>query len=150
MGGGGLKVSGGLTISTSDLVITGGLSITGGFVISSGGPIQAVKVVHTGGMTVTSGSTTAANASFADVAGVKLRVTGGVTISGTIDAQTAQTYSDRRLKKEINQVDVPLDKLMRLRGVYFKWKPDVGPVRDGYTERYDASRTISSYTQMLT
>ena len=53
-------------------------------------------------------------------------VTGGMTVYGSAYFQTPGpiTYSDRRLKTRIQQLDTPLHKVSKLRGVYFSWIPD--------------------------
>jgi hypothetical protein len=53
-------------------------------------------------------------------------VKGGMTINGDAYLQTAViTSSDRRLKTNIHSItDGALEKVLRLRGVYFNWKND--------------------------
>ena len=55
-----------------------------------------------------------------------LFVTGGMTVYGGAYFQTPGpvTFSDRRLKTRIEQLERPLSKVSQLRGVYFSWVSD--------------------------
>ena len=55
-----------------------------------------------------------------------LFVTGGMTVYGGAYFQTPApvTFSDRRLKTRIEQLEKPLSKVSQLRGVYFSWVSD--------------------------
>ncbi len=47
---------------------------------------------------------------------------GNTTINGTLTANNVSASSDFRLKKDIQQLDGALDKVLKLRGVSFYWK----------------------------
>ena len=69
-------------------------------------------MLSTGGMSTTGGG---------------LTVTGGsMTVTGTATIGTVTSTSDRRLKRNITKVDDPLNKILKLRGVHFKWKEKYG------------------------
>jgi hypothetical protein len=66
-----------------------------------------------------------------------LVATGGITIYGLINLQSSPTvYSDERLKTNITTIDGALDKLRKLRGVYFYWK-DPDSFSEGLLDRLD-------------
>lgn len=122
MDGGGISITGGLTINSgTGLVVTDkGLTVsTGGLKIGGSG------ATITGGLTI--------NDSGMKIVG-NLIVTGGVTlytggVGSNVWASTGATSvgaitSDRRLKDKISQIQNSLSKITSLRGVYFSWIHD--------------------------
>lgn len=152
IGGGGLNVNaGGLTIFSSGLSFDGGVRMTGGLAMSNGMTVQGIVSV-TGGMIINSALTATSNVNggltIADTGltvsnGVNVKGTAGLQITGGLSVQwkglyinnaltvngntwldTYTTTSDMRLKSNIVQLDSleSLDKVKRLRGVYYNWK----------------------------
>jgi Ca2+-binding RTX toxin-like protein len=128
-------------LNASTANVTGALSVTGGATITSGANVDTLNASTanvtgalsvTGGATITSGANVdTLNASTANVSGV-LTVSGGATItgglnvdsitaSGEIDAQAFATTSDRRLKKDVEEVADALAKVKALRPVEYNW-----------------------------
>eukprot|EP00605_Chrysophyceae_sp_TOSAG23-4_P001828 GSChrysophyteH1.ASY1.ANO1.2018.1 assembled CDS len=127
--------SGGLRVNSGLAQIKAGMRTTGGHTVMSGG----LRV--TGGITVQSLGM--------NIQDGGLAVVGGITVSDTgivIDSQTFTTAndiggsvyqlttSDRRLKESIQAVKAPLDKLSKLKGIYYHWNKDIRG-QDGFDHR---------------
>ena len=123
---GGMTAAGGVTIKDTGLniaaggltVSSGGISVSsGGFNVSSGGAaITGGLSVVDKGLNVTGGLT---------VLDTGVRIYGGLSvISGAIYENQSPTVSDRRLKTDITPLSDPLSKIIKLRGVYFRWISD--------------------------
>jgi hypothetical protein len=71
-----------------------------------------------------------------------VQIAAGYTIdsAGMVHATSFPTSSDDRLKKDVAQLDGVLDKLMKIRGVSFRWREDHGTHRD-YTKDSHRERT---------
>ena len=100
-------------------MLSSGLTTTGGLTIHDTG-----LVVTSGGLTVMTGSIAVSN--------------GNVDVIGNIDYAGALTHvSDARLKQNILPLTNPLEKLSKLRGVYFSW---INDETNGL--RFDAERHV--------
>eukprot|EP00603_Paraphysomonas_imperforata_P008316 CAMPEP_0114435894 /NCGR_PEP_ID=MMETSP0103-20121206/13114_1 /TAXON_ID=37642 ORGANISM="Paraphysomonas imperforata, Strain PA2" /NCGR_SAMPLE_ID=MMETSP0103 /ASSEMBLY_ACC=CAM_ASM_000201 /LENGTH=1204 /DNA_ID=CAMNT_0001606031 /DNA_START=167 /DNA_END=3781 /DNA_ORIENTATION=+ len=112
----GLKVAGGLTLSSSfvrapNVIVTGTVSVLSGSVI-------------TGGFTVTNTGLKVDTATTNYITGNSDIVSGDLSILGDLNGNFLITPSDRRLKQNINPIRNSLDSVTKLRGVYFKWSKD--------------------------
>jgi len=164
--GQGVKVTGGLTVTDGVLIGTSGLTVSGGItvqntgmLISAGGlaisqnglsvGMNGVKV--TGGITVTDGLVVgngglSVSTGGLVVGGGGLTVTGNLYVTGTITATATVTApvitggtcctSDIRLKQNIASLENPLEKISRLRGVYFHWNRTVQAVETFSDKRH--------------
>jgi hypothetical protein len=54
----------------------------------------------------------------------KFYVNGDVFVTGIITATDYNSASDIRLKENIQKIDNPIDKIIRIEGVTFDWKSD--------------------------
>jgi hypothetical protein len=126
--GGGADVTGGLTVRDVGLqVIAGGADVTGGLTVRDTG----IEVIS-GGLKVTGGLT---------VYGATGFTLGATTFTGSSNGPYANggnqyvlTTSDRRLKTSLQGVDQPLEKISRLKGVYYKWTKQFQD-ESGYDDR---------------
>ena len=149
---GGAKITGGLTVFDAGISVTlGGLSVTGGGVFSGvlsadfltaaqgvtvtssglkvnqgGLTVNAMGLTVTGGLTINNLGLVITNGGLSIPAG-NVIVTGGMTVYGDFYATqiitpNAVQVSDRRLKKDIELLTHPLEKISQLRGVYFSWR----------------------------
>ena len=75
------------------------------------------------GNTYLNAVTVASNAVFDSAVTFKggVVITGGLTVSGSIWLQNSPSYSDRRLKTNIEPISSALEKVSRLKGFYFSW-----------------------------
>ncbi len=136
-------ISGGLRVNSGLAQIKAGIQVTGGATVMAGG----MRV--TGGITVASVGM--------QILEGGLKITGGLTIedsSITIDSQDYDTSeddgngvyhlttSDRRLKDSIHSVELPLEKLSKLKGIYYYWNKNI---RD--TKGYDNRRHLGYIAQ---
>lgn len=85
--------------------------------IASGTALQATEITA-GGMQVISGTSNYVKMPVTTT-GTNLEVGGAITATGNI---TAFASSDNRLKENIKIINSPLEKIHKLRGVYFDWK----------------------------
>jgi hypothetical protein len=115
--GGGLYVTGGMTVAdggasvmSGGLLATGGLTIFGGFKSIGTLSINGNAVV-TGGMSVSSGT---------------LVVTGSMTVDKDLTVISAASLSDARLKIDVVRIQEALDKVSTLSGFYYDWIKDFG------------------------
>jgi hypothetical protein len=109
--------NGATSLSGSNNVIIGGnlaslSSLTNTIVLATAGAtaIERMRIDTNGNLGL--GTTTPAD---------KLSIVGNVTATGTISATSFPVTSDRRLKKNIVQVQNALEKVLKLRGVEFDW-----------------------------
>jgi len=120
---GGIKVTGGVTMNdpSSVIVQAGGLTVETGFTVSATSDVNLDTMLATNGLTVSGGG---------------IRITSGdMTVSGTAVAFATVMSSDRNLKTNITAIDNPLNKILDLRGVNYKWKKDTKK-----TEKWDTKR----------
>jgi hypothetical protein len=148
VGTGGLEVTGGITAGDTGLRVTiGGVSVTGGLSVAlKGMKVNAGLVVTDGVVVGNSGVTVSAGGLLIGDGG--LTVAGdvfGVSIqsSGSISADIVSTpgnsgccVSDARLKYNVELVDKSLDKIRKLRGVYFYWNKTIDAVSDYSDKRH--------------
>ena len=68
----------------------------------------------------------------------KLHVVGDTFITGVVTATDFNSTSDARLKTNVQVIDDPLDKIVRIDGVSFNWikdnKPSMGVIADNIQE----------------
>lgn len=103
---GGMRVTGGLTIQNTGLNVAGGVTVAGGITLSDAG-------ITLGATTLT----TADNSAYSN---------GG--------SQYVLTTSDRRLKERMQTVEASLEKLAKLKGVYYYWTKSAQK-KQGYDTR---------------
>jgi hypothetical protein len=113
----------GLSVLGNGVTVTGGLTVVDTGVYVNGGGMT----VNAGGLSVAAGGLTVASNGASVTGGITvhnsgLYVSGGLSVVG--DVVATGTVSDRRLKRNITPVIEPLDKVSRLRGVYFNWIAD--------------------------
>lgn len=120
----GIVVSGGLTVTNSLFQAGSGVRVTGGLSVLTNG------LFSTNGATLLSNShinalTVASNSLFSSGmvsfnGGVF--ISGGLTVQGTVQMQYSPVvYSDRRLKTNLAPITNALEKVSKLRGVYYDW-----------------------------
>jgi len=123
---GGIYVTNGLTVGSGGITITGGVTVSnGGVVISAGGvTVNSGGVyIDSGGMTVQSGGLKITGGITVQNAGIL--VAGGLTVYGNTALQVpAVVFSDERLKSNIQTLENSLDKVSKLRGVYYTWRKE--------------------------
>jgi len=90
---GGMRVTGGLTVQNTGMAVTGGITVAGGITLTDSG-------ITFGGTTLT----TADNSAY--------------SVGGS---QYVLSTSDRRLKERMQTVEASLEKLAKLKGVYYYW-----------------------------
>jgi hypothetical protein len=120
----GLYVSGGLTVENAKLIALGGLVVTGGMSVFDTGLFSSAGATIEGNTYVNS-LTVHSNSVF-DSSLVKFQggvwISGGLTVEGTTMMQFSEVvYSDRRLKTNLSPISDALNKVSRLKGVYFDW-----------------------------
>jgi hypothetical protein len=68
----------------------------------------------------------------------KLDINGGVKVSGVVTATDFNSTSDAKLKTNIEVIDDPIGKVLRIDGVEFNWKkdnkPSIGVIADNIQE----------------
>ena len=84
--------------------------------IASTGSTSVVYIPSTGNLGI--GTTNATS---------KLTVSGDLLITGVITATDFNSASDIRLKENIQKIDNPIDKIIKIDGVTFDWKSDSKP-----------------------
>jgi hypothetical protein len=146
---GGMKVSGGITIPTGLQVEAGGGNIAGGVNVLNGLTVDASSLVVNDhmqvggtlgayvGAKVASGLTLHNSNLRVDSGGVsitgKTNILQSMTITGNIHGNSLVVSSDRRLKTSVEPLNDNLDRVTKLRGVYFNWRND--SVYAGETKR---------------
>lgn len=119
---------------SGDLSVNGELATTGSILVSTaGGEVQGTELnINSSNHLVVPGSFAITNKMHIDTegrigVGVLTGLTHGITLqntSGDISvgkARAWQTYSSERYKENICEIDDPIEKLSRLKGVYFDW-----------------------------
>lgn len=128
---------------SGDLSVNGELATTGSILVStSDGKVQGTELninssnhLSVPGSFAVTGKTTIDTEGRIGV-GVLTGLTYGITLqntSGDISigkARAWQTYSSVRYKENICEIDDPIDKLSRLKGVYFDWRGSHSEGRD--------------------
>ena len=102
----------GITVGVDDVALKNSGSLTGNRVLkwdSGNGQLTNSNIADTASLVTV---------------GVALTVSGNLSVSGIATAQTFDVNSDVRLKENIQIVDNPLDKVLRIEGVSFDWKKD--------------------------
>jgi hypothetical protein len=84
--------------------------------IASTGSTSVVYIPSTGNLGI--GTTNATS---------KLTVAGNLLVTGIITATDFNSASDIRLKENIQKIDNPIDKIIKIDGVRFDWKSDNKP-----------------------
>jgi hypothetical protein len=68
----------------------------------------------------------------------KLDVNGGVIVSGVVTATDFNSTSDARLKTNVQVIEDPIEKVLRIDGVSFNWikdnRPSIGVIADNIQE----------------
>lgn len=108
----GIRVTGGMTLHNGGLWVTDGITVHNGNLNITGDAHVHGLMDLDGGFTVKDGLTINAGG---------LNVAGGMTVLGNVYMQYYHTISDRRFKRNIVSISNPLEKVNRLRGVYFNW-----------------------------
>ena len=142
---GGINVfSGGLQVQAGFLTAKAGMSITaGGLTVFSGGIVVKANGIDIqgGGLTVTGTGLTVTGTG--GISTSTLTATGVITASGGIAIGASSTFTavepsttpgaasyyylsttDRRLKRDLQPLESGLDKVRRLKSVYFYWTPE--------------------------
>jgi hypothetical protein len=133
-----VKISSGIITSTNGGIVTyfgDGSNLTGTASISTNTTNQAQFITYVTGTGSTSGfGITTTGLVFnpsSNSLGIgtttptsKLWVGGDVFVSGIITATDFNSASDIRLKENIQKIDNPIDKIIRIEGVTFDWKSD--------------------------
>lgn len=115
---GNISGSGNITTTNGYLKVTGDIS---GASVTVSGNISGGQIIGTSLSIASDGASISGGASI--LGGLTVNTgdfsvqTGSITASGNVTA-----YSDRRLKDNIVTIDSALDKLMKMRGVYYKRK----------------------------
>eukprot|EP00981_Chlorochromonas_danica_P006069 scaffold1268_cov174-Ochromonas_danica.AAC.3 len=125
---GGVVVSGGLTVNGNGLYVTGGATVTGGmFNALSGAAVTGGLTIYTDGAVI-NGPVTADSATITDLTVTslvqfdRLHVNSGLTVwGGTYLKSQPIVFSDRRLKTNLTPITGALDKVSKLKGLYFNW-----------------------------
>ena len=126
-----------------DLSVNGSLATTGSVLVStSDGKVQGTELnINSSNHLSTPGSFAITNKMTIDTegrigVGVLTGLTYGITLqntSGDISigkARAWQTYSSARYKENVCEIEDPIEKLSRLKGVYFDWRGAAGEGRD--------------------
>jgi len=122
VGNGGMKVAGGMSVTSSGLIVdAGGVSIkANGLRVSDSLSVYNAGLFATGGVSVFGGVKVTTGLS---VLSGGVYITNGLTVYGNIYFNSVpSTPSDRRLKSEITPIGDSFSKVMKLRGVYYKWQ----------------------------
>eukprot|EP01039_Chlorochromonas_danica_P010763 gene10762-11962_t len=106
---GSVGVSGGLTIDVSGLAVTAGMSAYSGLVVNGGHTVNNGQVISDG-----------------------MTVYGGMVINNNLSVHgntyfEQYTVSDGRLKRNVVRIDGALDKVHKLRGVFYDFNETVAP-----------------------
>ncbi|NBO98973.1 MAG: tail fiber domain-containing protein [Proteobacteria bacterium] len=115
--------AGGLTITSGVATIGGGLTVNSGGVAATGNSSIDGTLTVSGVSTFTNGTTSSSPSNGAVV------ITGGLGVGGPINAAgdiTAYATSDVRLKTNVTTIESALDKILKLSGIKFDWKPESG------------------------
>lgn len=128
----GMKVTGGMTVKNNGLKVTeGGAQIkNGGMVVTGGLSILSGSLQVTGGLTIdTLRVTNTGSSAFTSAAGVAC-TNNDNTYCSPVTPSAPWSVSDRHLKTDIVKVVGALGKVSNLRGVYYKWRRDLGDKAD--------------------